>query len=295
VRCSSEEMVTIVGAGPAGMAAAIQLRRSGIDPLLVEESRLGGLLINANLVENYPGFPQGISGPELVRLFSEQLARVGVQPLFERVLELDHDGGCFLIRSENRVWRSRTAVIASGTRPRRPEIPLEVPGRVFYEVAPLAGVKGGEIAVVGSGDAAFDYSLNLARHNRVLLLIRGERAKCLGLLEERVASHPAIELRRHTIVRAVREAKAGRVLVELVGPGGGWEVEADYVIFAIGREARLEFLSPAVREGMAGLQREGVLYMAGDVGNDIYRQASIAVGDGVRAAMMIHRRLQGAI
>src|SRR4030065_2516873 len=109
----------IVGAGPAGMAAALQLKRYGIDCTLLEKARLGGLLHNANLVENYLGFPGGIPGPELVAWFERQLAKAEVSVTQAEVLSLDYDGHKFQLRTPTGEYEASIAVVASGTQPRR--------------------------------------------------------------------------------------------------------------------------------------------------------------------------------
>jgi thioredoxin reductase (NADPH) len=194
--------VAIIGAGPAGAAAAVQLRRQGIAFRIWERDEVGGLLRNAHLVENYPGFPRGISGPDLARLIGKQLDRLAVRVEFQEVLKLDYVRGLFSIRTRAGGASSRICIVATGTKPLRlPEtlVGRDVRDRVFYEIAPLAGVSGKKIAVVGAGDAAFDYALSLARRNEVVILNRGRETKCLPLLEARVKVHP----RRHG-----REGKA---------------------------------------------------------------------------------------
>ena len=117
-----QEKLTIIGAGPAGISAAIQLKRHGIDPLLLEKGNVGGLLRNAWSVENYPGFPEGISGQELVRLFEEQLKKTNVRTVFEEVLSLDMKNGTFLLETPSRTFSSEKVVLATGTKPK--EFPL---------------------------------------------------------------------------------------------------------------------------------------------------------------------------
>ncbi|MBU1708243.1 FAD-dependent oxidoreductase, partial [bacterium] len=109
--------VVVIGAGPAGIATAIQLRRHGIEPVLFEQNSVGGLLRNANLVENYPGFPEGIAGPALVALFQQQLENAGVVVHNEKVLELEFREEAFFINTEHRTAQFPIAVIASGTIP----------------------------------------------------------------------------------------------------------------------------------------------------------------------------------
>lgn len=288
------EKVTIIGAGPGGIAAAIQLKRWGLEPLLLEKDHVGGLLVNANLVENYPGFPQGISGPALVRLFELQMERIGVTFNFEEVLEVDYDQS-FILKTSKRKFSSKFVIIASGTRP-NPftafEIPANAAERVFYEVHQLADLKGRKIAIIGAGDAAFDYALNLAgKGNEVAIFNRGTKPKCLPLLRERAQESPRITYFENTSITDMQDSGEGLEL-KCKNAQGDWELGVDYVIFAIGRSPHMDFLAGQLRERAQKLENKGLLYFVGDVKNDIYRQSTIAVGDGIRAAMRICRMLE---
>ena len=112
------EAVTIIGGGPAGMATAIQLKRHGIDGLLLERDELGGLLWNAKRVENYPGFPGGISGPELVGLIKRQFCETGCRFSFEELRRLGRRNGVFALETGDKTFSSEVVVVATGTRPR---------------------------------------------------------------------------------------------------------------------------------------------------------------------------------
>ena len=289
------ESVTIIGAGPAGLAAAIQLKRYGITPIILERALMGGLLHNANLVENYPGFPGGISGLELVRRFVEQVRRMGVDVTFEAVTLLEETGGQFRVTTPSRVFLSRIVVIATGTRPREFsdfEIPARLRERVFYEVFPLLGVEGKRMAIVGAGDAAFDYALNLSKRNQVVILNRGAQHKCLPLLWARSQAVSQISYHAQAVVSGLSEASSGAIAIECATPVGSINLDVDYLIGAIGREAQLDFVATQVLEGAAELERRGALCRIGDVKNSNFRQTSIAVGEGVLAAMKIHCQLE---
>jgi thioredoxin reductase len=287
------EEVVIIGAGPGGIATAIQVKRSGIEPLLLEKSHIGGLLVNANLVENYPGFPGGIPGTELVKLFESQLREVGVAVQFSEAVRLDWEKS-FIVETNERRFHSRIAVVASGTRPRRftgVEIPPEAAERVFYEVYPIAGENGKRIAIIGAGDAAFDYALNLSRQNEVTILNRGQKKRCLPLLVERAEQSPRISYRENIAITAIKSSR-DELILTAESSAGKWQLPADYVIFAIGRVRQVDYFSERLMEKTAELEERGLLYFVGDVKNDIYRQTSIAVGDGVHAAMKIYRGVQ---
>lgn len=287
--------VAIIGAGPAGIAAALQLKRSGREPLLLEREQVGGLLRNANLVENYPGFPQGVRGVELVRLFAEQLKSAGVEAHFEEVLRLDYDGKAFLIETNKREIIAGIVVLASGTKPKEftdCEVPEEARARIFYEVFPLREAQEKRIAIVGAGDAAFDYALNLTqRNNKILILNRSSQVSCLPLLWERAKGSSHIDYQENTTIREISSTATG-LLLKVTTAGKCWNFQADCAILAIGRIPRLDFLSLGLKERIEQLERAGVLYLIGDVRRGIYRQTAIAVGDGIEVAMKIYQRLK---
>ena len=287
--------VIIIGAGPAGLAAAIQLKRYGVNPLIFERAEVGGLLRNANLVENYPGFPRGISGPRLVKLFIHQAQNLAIAVTHEEVIELEYEQGLFHAHTHRNSYASRVAVIATGTKPlpiTGLSIPQEITDRVFYEVYNLLQMDGKRVVIIGSGDAAFDYALNLARKNQVILLNRGETPKCLPLLWERAQQVSAIKYWNNVSVSKLMQAPSGDILVDCQSPAGELQFQADYLLAAIGREAQLDCLPATFLQQASGLEEQGVLYFIGDVKNGIFRQTSIAVGEGVMAAMKIYRYLK---
>lgn len=286
------EPVAIIGAGPAGLAAAIQLRRYGIAPLVFERAAAGGLLWNAKLVENYPGFPSGIPGPELVNLFIEQARHAGVQVTAAEVKQLTHTGDCFTLVADRQAFSARIVVIASGTRPRQFEgldIPAHLQDRVFSEVQPLLHLTGKRIVIVGAGDAAFDYALNLSRKNNVWILNRSEQVKCLPLLWECACAAERITYHPNWTVAAVDEHPAEGLRLACETPQGRAWLQADYLVGALGRLPQVDYLSSAFLEVAPQLQQQGLLYWIGDVKNGLYRQTAIAVGDAIRAAMQIYQ------
>ncbi len=291
----SVEPVIIIGAGPAGLAAAIQLKRYGIDALVFERAVMGGLLLNANLVENYPGFPNGIPGPKLVDLFIEQARRFDVEVIFEEIIALDYARRLFQASTEKKSYASHVLVVATGTKPvslTDISIPSSLKSKIFYEVYPLLKEEGKCVAIIGSGDAAFDYGLNLSRKNRVIILNRGEFPKCLPLLWERAQAVPAITYMAQTAVSQLETSPGNQVLLNCHAPAGVIQLDVDFLVGAIGREPQVDCLSRDLHQKKSGLVGQGVLHLIGDVTNGIYRQTSIAVGDGVRAAMSIYRALK---
>ncbi len=256
----------IIGCGPAGMSAAIQLKRLSKSFLLFEKDNVGGLLLNANKVENYLGY-ESINGEGLVENFRKQLLIHNIDVLNEKIVLVDKKEDVFVLGSEKGVvYNSRSVVIATGTIPRKLDVVEKKHDNVFYEVKELYDMKDTKkIAVIGGGDAAFDYSLNLdKRGHAVYLFVRDMKAKCLDLLNKRISG--------------------SSVIVEYAVDIDNLDLSRfDMVLIAIGRETVIpELKCPNDVSG---------LFFAGDVVNDIYRQVSIASGDGLKTAMKVERYL----
>jgi len=291
-----EHKIAILGAGPAGLSAALQLKRQGQQPLLLEGKRPGGLLLNANLVENYPGFPDGISGPDLVKTFLTQVDRWGVEITHRKVRSLDFKEDHFTIQTEQDVFQSEIVIVATGTEPkifRDALIPEEAAGLVYYEVFPIQQVKGKTILIIGAGDAALDYALNLAEANQVMILNRSRKRKGLELLWERVQKVTSIRYYDRHIVRSIQHTDSQSMKIRAVVEGVEQTFNCDYLIPAIGRTPALDFLSPSLKDEVKSLSDMGRLFFVGDVKNREFRQTAIAVGDGLKAAMKIDRILDG--
>jgi thioredoxin reductase len=282
--------VAIIGAGPAGVTAAIQFRRYDISAMLFEKDRIGGLLKSANLIENYPGFPKGVSGSKLIELFKKQLEHTKVEVTHENVLSIDYTDTAFLLETEkNRILASRI-IIASGTKPK--PIPIDVQDRdrdrIFSEVSPLLNENSKHMVIVGAGDAAFDYALNLAKQNTVTILNHSKSISCLPLIQKRVLeNHEISYLNGIAVIGAETNLTTGRLRVACEREGRTEEISADFLLFAIGREPNLGFLSDKIRVNDEQLIKSRILYYAGDVRNGLFRQTAIAAGDGLRAAMQV--------
>jgi thioredoxin reductase len=221
--------------------------------------------------------------------------------LFEEVVGLDIAGdrtgsgsGGFCLATSQRDVHCGIVLIASGTRAREPEglgIPDAVSDRVFTEVYPIKDVQGKHIVIVGSGDAAFDYAFNLSGENKVSVLNRSEKTRCLPLLRDRANAIGSIAYHDRTLPVRIENLGESGIKVECEGPGGDLIIEADYLLLAIGREPRLDFLTDRLIAQVDSLGRDGLLHLIGDVEKGIMRQTAIAVGDGIRAAVQTHSKL----
>lgn len=275
--------VIIIGAGPAGIACAIQIKRYNIDSIVFEKDKIGGLLKNANLVENYLGFPIGISGEKLVQLMNKQAhtAKINVKYEIVEAVELFED--VFSVKTNENVYHSKYLVIASGTKPIVPKIPIirkDIKDKVFYDIYKLGPIKNKNIVITGAGDCAFDYALNLSEFNQVTLLNRSTRIKALPILQERCSSSSNIQYLEKISVLEIESVNNQLLLL----CDNSKKLTADYLLIAIGRESNLDFIEENI------LKNPNV-FQIGDVKNGQFRQTSIAVGDGTFTAMKINNIL----
>ena len=282
--------VIIIGAGPAGLAAAMQLERQGISPLVFERQRVGGLLWNANWVENYPGFVEGITGPDLVKIFHDQALRLGVKIVLEEVIKAEFQDGLFRIATKGVDYQSQLLVAASGTVPDKYAFEMiseDIKERIFSEVGPISHVQDKQIIIIGAGDAALDYALNLSRQNKVTILNRGTRIKGLKLLWKRVQKKSAISYFNNTEIRSITLDDGGKLVLSGNQDGGEVKLAGDFLITAIGRKPEYSFAGDSIIEGREQLEKDQKLFLIGDLINGSFRQTSIAVADGIRTAMII--------
>jgi thioredoxin reductase len=274
--------VIVVGGGPAGLSASIQLVRSGFDTLLFEKDRLGGLLNSANLVENYPGFSGGIPGPKLSGKIIDHALEIGVEVVREEVLDISGKGDGFLVRTGENTYGAGSVVLAAGTVPKIPPIPglNENLHTVDFDMRDFGEVMGGiHTAVIGGGDAAFDYALNISgRRGRCTIVSRTE-PRALGLLREKVQASEGIELIKGFEIERIAKTESGFDLIF----NRGTPLSADRLLVAVGRDPSDDLLIDPCPEGM---------FPVGDMVNGIHRQASISAGDGIRCAMMVKDYLE---
>ncbi|MEN8225398.1 MAG: NAD(P)/FAD-dependent oxidoreductase [Bacteroidota bacterium] len=268
---NQHEQVIIIGGGPAGAACAVQLKRYGINPLLLEKHSIGGLVKNAWRLDNYPGYPEGITGIDMAEKIRAHLKRFDIRYSICDIRYLKLINNQFVLEGVGAVYTCKYLVVASGTKPREigEDIPQEYVKSIYSEVYPLRNIKGKEIDIVGAGDAAFDYAMTLSEHNIVHIHNRGTGIKCIPALQEITKSQPNIYYHENSKP----------------------SFSSDYTIFAVGREAELGFLSDEIINDQGKLEQDGLIYIVGDVKNGMVRQTSVAIGDGIRAAMAIREKM----
>jgi len=280
----------IIGGGPAGISAAIQLNRYRIPVVLFEKNALGGLLKNAHRVDNYPGFPQGISGKELSGLMKSHFEKTNIPVVYENLIELDYQHREFCAKSSSYQVQCPIAVIASGTQPERlnhDSWPQEIKNKIHYEIFSMTQLKNKDICIIGAGDAAFDYALSLSARNRITIFNRTKKIRCLPVLQEEVGKNKKIKYMPKRMLKSINMT-GNRVLMTFFHGNKEELHEFDEVLAAVGRGPVLDFLSQRLQKNMDNLIECGRLYLAGDVKKVRYRQVAIACGDGLETAMKIH-------
>lgn len=273
------------------MSCAIQLKRCGINPLVIDRKNKGGLLRYANLVENYPGFPGGIRGVELVKKFREQFKRERLSCLVQEVVDLKYRRGLFEVKTVKDNYRSKFLVLASGSKPKQFkgfDIDESVSCQVFYGISGLTKKKNKKIVITGAGDLAFDYALNLGKMNEVTILNRSVTSKCIPLLRERAGKLKSFRYYENAPLLKAERYGRGKLRISFLGRHGQDFLIVDYLVFAIGREAALDFIDDEFKKEIKLLKRTGQLHIIGDAANKHYRQTAIASGDGLKAAMRIY-------
>jgi thioredoxin reductase (NADPH) len=284
--------VIIIGFGPSGMACAIQLKRMGLTPSVIEKSRPGGMLSNANLIENYLGFPKGIPGSKLAEIFREQAYNYNINAIKDDINEIRYSNSTFYLKGNSDEYTCDKLVIASGTLPKWPEnLPpgLIHSGLVHADITLLGQISSKSIGIIGAGDAAFDYALSLAqRGNSVMIFNRGTEVKALLRLQEKVSKANYISYFENYSLENARIIDGKILSLSFTENMQEHEFIVDYLIFATGRVPALNFLDPEMNHKLDSLREDHRLYLIGDVKNGIFRQLSLAVGDGIKAAMDIY-------
>jgi thioredoxin reductase len=283
--------IGIIGAGPAGMACALQLRRVGLEPVVFEREEPQSMLRMANWVENYLGFPEGIRGEDLYRHFREQLDRFQVEHIYKEVRNIVLYEEDFLIDTYDENYLCSVLVLASGTRPKTTIVPYWKEGvekYLHYDISGIPMQDGLDLGIIGIGDAAFDYALNLhKRGHQVKIFGRSQTIMANQALMDRFRRIDGIELNLNHVLISVDEIVEGKVRCRFKKNDTHVEHNLDCLIFATGRDANLDFLDEGILDRMEELKEKKKLYMAGDVRNGDFRQTAIATGDGIKVAMQI--------
>ena len=299
--------VVIIGSGPAGLTSALYTARANLKPVVVEGLAAGGQLMNTTEVENYPGFPEGITGPELMEKFKQQAERFGTVFVPGDAIKVDFSARPFGIWTDEKELRANAVIVASGASPLTLGIPgeEEYAGRGVSYCATCDGFffRDQEIVVVGGGDTAMEEALFLARYGkRVTVIHRRDELRASKIMADRALEHDKIEFLWNSVVEEVvgDGTKVQSLKVKNVQSGEVTDRECGGFFVAIGHTPNTEIFKnvlPMEDTGYLKLSNgstsniEGI-FIAGDVHDHTYRQAVTAAGYGCRAAIDCERWLE---
>lgn len=299
--------VAIIGSGPAGYTAAIYAARANLEPVMFEgfySGPAGGQLMTTTDVENYPGFPDGISGPRLMEEFKKQAERFGTQCITEDVKSVEHSKETFLVKGSKTHVEATAVIIATGATANRLDVPGTKEGEFWQRGVSACAVCDGampifrdkHLFVIGGGDTAMEEALFLTKYaKKVFIVHRRNEFRASKVMSDRVLKHPQIEViwghelqkvEGDTVVQSVTLKKASGTEIQKREAGG--------VFFAIGHTPNVGFIKhlvPLTEQGYIDVEKGSTrtsipgLFACGDVQDHRYRQAVTAAGSGCMAAL----------
>jgi thioredoxin reductase (NADPH) len=305
--------VIIIGSGPAGLTAAIYTSRANLNPLLFEGNQPGGQLTITTEVENYPGFPGGVMGPEMMDLFKKQAEKFGAICENKDITKVDLLNKPFKLWSGDELYTADAVIIATGARAKL--LSVESEKKYFgYGVSACATCdgfffKGLEVAVVGGGDTAIEEAVFLTKFaSKVTIIHRRDELRASKIMRERIKKNPKIVLLFDSVIEEVLgKENAGKksmtgLKIKNVKTGAITEMKAEGLFIAIGHEP-----NTGIFRGQLNMDEVGYIkltgkntstnipgvFAAGDVADPTYRQAVTAAGSGCAAAIDAERYLEG--
>ncbi len=298
--------VVIVGSGPAGYTAALYTARAQLKPLVFEGSQYGGALMTTTEVENYPGFPEGVIGPELMDSIRTQAERFGAELVTDDVVSVDLTGETKIVRTHDREYAARAVIIATGSHYRKLGVPGEerLSGHGVSWCATCDGFffRNQDIVVIGGGDTAMEEATFLTRFARSVTVVhRRDALRASRIMQERAFTNDKISFRWNTeVLEVLGDQSVTGLRVRDVRTGEESELPATGFFVAIGHDPRSDLFRGQVRldeEGYVLVDAPSThtnvagVFAAGDVVDHTYRQAVTAAGTGCAAALDAERFL----
>ncbi|MBN1573595.1 MAG: thioredoxin-disulfide reductase [Deltaproteobacteria bacterium] len=301
--------VTVVGGGPSGLTAALYASRGGLKTILLEKMTPGGLAQTTDIIENYPGFPEGVSGPELMVLMEEQAGRFGAE--FKTIVEVTEienlNGDQFSVVTSNESFSSKSVIIASGAEPKKLGIPGEGEytgrGVSYCAVCDGAFFKDAEVAVIGGGNSATEEALFLTKFaKKVKLIHRRDRLRADKINADRAEKNPKIEIIWDTVLEKIVGGDKGVSAIRLknIKKGEETELAIEGVFIYVGYRPNTEFVKDLVRldeygfiitDGEMNTSVPGIM-ACGDVRSKALRQIVTAAGEGATAAFAAEKYIE---
>ncbi len=296
-----EEDVVIIGSGPAGLTAALYTSREGFGPIVIEGTTAGGQLLLTNIVENFPGFPDGIYGGELISMIRKQAERFGTRFVSGDVTGVDFSSRPFRIMVGDDTYAAKSVIIATGASAKWLEIETERKfiGKGVSSCATCDGpfFKGKTVVVVGGGDTAMEDSVFLTKFAKSVTIVhRRDQFRASKIMQERMESNGHIKVIWDSVVEEIiGKEKVSGVVINNLKTGKKTTLEADGIFVAIGDIPNTSFLKGKIKldeKGYIAAKEEVVteidgVFAAGDVVDHIYKQAVTAAGSGAKAALRV--------
>jgi len=294
-----DEEVVIIGGGPAGLTAGLYASRARLGSLLIERGAVGGQIVNAERVDNYPGFPEGISGVELGQLMHQQAAKYGLKTVMAETTGIELQGKQKVVQTIEGNFIAKAVIIASGSERRKLGIPGEEKftgkGVSYCATCDAPFFRGQPVAVVGGGDAAITEALYLTKFaSRVMVIHRRHQLRASRILQEKAFSEPKIEFLWDSTVEEIEGGDSvKRIRLRQVIPGEESTMELAGVFVSIGLKPNTDFVNGILPLDAAGhiITNEKMeteipgIFAAGDIRRNSGRQAITAAGDGATAAI----------
>jgi len=296
----TEELdVIIVGGGPAALSAALYAGRAELRTLVLERLMLGGQVATTWQVDNYPGFPEGVGGPELIQRMEEQAKRFGTEFRNEEVTHIALEGDVKVVTTRENLYRSLTLILATGADPKKLSVPgeEELRGRGVSYCGTCDGpfFRKKKVVVVGGGDTSLKEALFIARFaERIVIVLRSHEFRAEKIYQTEVQKHPAISVQFDTVVERINgKEKVTGVTVRNVRTNETGDIACDGVFIFIGHEPNTGFLCNLFPNQCMGeietdlnmMSRVPGIFAIGDVRRNSYRQIATAVGEGATAAI----------
>jgi thioredoxin reductase (NADPH) len=289
----------VIGSGPAGLAAALYAARADLEPVVLTGMELGGQASLTHVIENYPGFPDGVGGAELGQLFQKQAERFGARVEFDSVVDVDLTNRPFRVRGYNATYLADTLIAATGATPLHLNVPGEgeLTGRGVSYCATCDGwfFKDKDVVVVGGGDSSLEEGIFLTRYAKSVKIIhRRDQLRAGAILQKRAQQNEKIEFVWNTIIEQVDgDNQVNAVHLKDVTTGKRWEHPTDGVFIFIGHSPNTQLF-----QGQLDLDENGYIrvnqymhtnipgvYAAGEVADSHFRQVITSAGMGAAAAM----------
>ncbi len=298
--------VIIIGGGPGGLTAGLYTSRARLSTLLIESALFGGQMTTTELIENYPGFPQGVTGDELSRLMEDQAKKFGMKTVTQEVVKVSLEGDMKVVQTHESAYRCEALIVSTGTEYRKLGVPgeKEFAGKGVSYCATCDGAffRDSQIVVVGGGDSALTEALFLTKFARELTIIhRRDALRGTKIYQERALASPKIKFLWNSIVQEIKgDSTVRSVNVKNVKTGEIKEVETEGVFLFVGLVPRTQFLKGVVQMDDAGYiltnedcetSAKGILAV-GDCRKKLLRQIATAVGDGATAAFAAEKFLE---